>query len=478
MLKNSDDNKNPFPVIDVSDLYDDIANNARADALQDKPNVNDNTIPLSIVQARTKLKTIKSNGIEACQNELHKIEHDIDIMEIESDIGSLKHSMIDHIDKMVNTLYSSVNKINCRNHSNEFVRRKRDFETFRTEHNLNYLPERGTNQKKFLNVSTAVWIVILMYIGESIFNAGLFTAELGLIGGLTISLSTSLVNVVMGFLVGRLVISRIYLHPKLVSKIFNAILFTIFIFTICYLNLMIALYRSLKVLENQYVDVNLADAAWPFPHLYQLDFESTLVLMVGIVFALVALLDGFFSDAAFPGYGDKYRVCVKERELAQYSLSSYQKELNKQLSSTQSELKKLVSNAKNSVNSWSKNVNIIQRRFVDYTDWTDQIKSAETIFYDIYVTNHAKNCSSSYLAPEWFKSPVDSIFKDKKLDPEYVFRDASHHFISDNERIELTKSKLEKIDNMYNECNVYFEEQKTAIKTELSTLKDESLCLM
>lgn len=478
MLKNSDVNKNPFPVIEVSDINDDIAKNARADALQDKPNKDDNNLPVSIVQARTKLKNIKSNGITVCQNELHTIEHNIDVLELESDVSSLKNTMTNQIDKMVNSLSSSVNKIKCKNHSNEFSRRKRDFETFRTEHSLNYLPERGTDQKKFLNINSAVWIVIVMYIIESVFNAGLFTAELGLIGGLTISLSTSLVNVVMGFIVGRLVIPKIYLHPNLTTKISNAIMFTGFIFVICYLNLMIALYRSLKVLENQYIDVNMADAAWPFPHLSQLDFESTLVLMVGIVFAVVALLDGFFSDAAFPDYGNKYRACIKEREIAQKALSSYQKELNTHISKTQDQLKDLVSNARNSVNSWSKNINTIQRRFVDYTDWTDQLQSAESNFFPIYISNHSKNCSSTYVQPNWFKSPIDSIFNDKKMDPEYVFRDASHHFMADNERINLTKTKLEQIENTYIECSEYFNEMQVAIKTELNLLKEDSLCLM
>lgn len=478
MKKNVDSNKNPFPVIDVSNINDDIAKNARADALQDKPNKDDNNLPLTIVQARTKLKNIKSNGITLCQNELNTIEHNIDALELETDVNTLKSTMINRIDNMVNSLSSSVNKLKCRNHSNDFLRRKRDFDTFRTEHSLNYLPERGTNPKKFLNINSAVWIVILMYVIESIFNAGLFTAELGLIGGLTISLSTSLVNVVMGFIVGRLVISKIYLHPVLINKIFNAIIFIGFIFTICYLNLMIALYRSLKVLENQYIDVNMADAAWPFPHLSQLDFESTLVLMVGLVFAVVALLDGFFSDAAFPDYGNKYRACIKEREIAHKALKNYQKEINSQILNTQNVLKELVSNAKNSVNSYSKNINIIQRRFIDYTDWTDQLQSAESNFFNIYISNHSKYCSSNYVQPNWFKSEVDSIFNDKKMDPEYVFRDASHHFMADEERISLTKTKLEQIENIYTECSEYFDEQQTVIKTELSLLKEESLCLM
>lgn len=478
MLTKIDADKNPFPVIEVSHLNDEIAKHARTDALQDKPHKDDNNLPITIVEARTKLKNIKSNGITLCQNELHTIEHNIDTLELASDVNILKNSMNNRIDYMINSLSSSVNKIKCKNHTNEFVRRKRDFETFRTEHSLNYLPERGTDQKKFLNINAAIWIIILMYVVESIFNAGLFTSELGLIGGLTISLSTSLVNVVMGFIIGRLVIPKIYLHPVLTTKIFNAIIFVSFLFTICYLNLMIALYRSLKVLENQFIDVNMADAAWPFPHLSQLDFESTLVLMVGLVFAVVALLDGYFSDAAFPGYGDKYRACIKEREQAHKALKSYQEELNNHIHRTQDDLKELVSNARNSVNDLSRQINIIQRRFVDYTDWTEQLQSAESNFFNIYISNHSKNCSSSYVKPEWFNSKIDSIFNDKKMDPEYVFRDASHHFMNDKERISLTKNKLEQIESSYIECLEHFNKQQTAIKDELKILKEESLCLM
>lgn len=468
--------KSPFKIMDVTADIKALSAQGKADAISGRPASSDTTLPGVFVDRQVKLKTFYAEGVGNCQDELDQIEKKIDVLYQAFDASSLKS-------KASNLIFNMVTKISTSNHKSktnfnraEFQRRKADFERFKIKNDRVFDPERGTSERTFIGLSLSVWVLLSLYIMESFFNAGLFISEVGLIGGLTISLSTSLVNVVVGFLVGRFVFSCIYLHPNILTKIVSLVLFLSFAFTVVYMNLMIAVYRSLKAIENTYQTVNTSDAAWPFPHMGQLDFDSTLVLLVGFVFAIAALLDGYFSDDPYPGYGHKYRLCIKARNAVQKELHAYKTNMMDGISSTKEELQKMFGEASSATVLWSAEVNTIQRRFVDYKEWVSQLAGWQKLFWKSYCSAHASHRLLGYQAPDIFDQEPDLFVSDTAMNPQHVFDDAKHYYMTDQERLTRAASYDTAAKQVSSEVGDSVEKQINELKQELKIIEQNAVC--
>lgn len=472
---------NPFVTQDFTKDANKLSQQGKADALSGQPAKGNHTPPKLFLELRSKLKTTYDSAVQACQDEFEEIEKSVDRHRGIFEDSSLKSKSSSLIQQAVLTLNVSKHKVQCLFYKAEFETRKKDLERFRLQHELNFYPERGTAEKTIVGISYAVWVMILLYIVESTMNAALFVNELGPVGGYAVSLSSSLVNVILGFLVGRFVVSRIYLCQNIGQRLFAGLIFLGFLWTIVYMNLMIALYRSLKALENVYADniPALSSAAWPFPHLSFLDFESSLVVMVGLVFALVALLDGYFADDPFPGYGHKYRLCIKSRDDVQKELEAYKSEFVSASKKTADELEDIFDNAKQAINQWGVDVNRVQRRFVDYKEWTSQLMKGQTSLWTAYCSTHERNRLKDYEVSEVFsKSPEMFVSSKNAIDPSHVFSDVQHLFMHDEARLTLMKSYDSVFTKAHSSAEKALEKELAVLRKEFIKIEKEAECVI
>ena len=474
MIKSSD---NPFkPYGNEGVIERELAIEARSDALAEKPAASDVMLPSPVVAQRSQMISLYDHCVQVAQGQMQAIENRVDELKNNFSHQTLKNKADNSIDKLVSQMKSSDKKAKCDFHKMEFIRRKRDFERFKIDHSLIYHPQRGVQEDSFLGLSTAVWIVVALYLVEAIFNASLFVNEVGMVGGLTISLSSSLVNVVVGYFVGRFICSRMYLGKSLTTKVLSIAGFVAFMFTIVYMNLMIAMYRTLKAAENAFQVVNTSDAAWPFPHINMLDFNSALVLMVGFVFALVALLDGFFSDEPYPGYGHRYRLCLNERAEVLIALQEYKKDQLASILKCRDDVEKIFQDGGHSINEWGAQVNTVQRRFVDYSKWLQDLLETDKTLWDTYRSSHEEHRLADYVAPALFENALKPLFAGKETDELHVFRDASQLYMSDEERIE----QMGKYQAVYDDAQAHSEERLDSevaiLRSDLIALEEKAVC--
>ena len=468
---------NPFkPYPNRNSAEQKLAGEARQDALAEKPASSSVMLPSPMVASRSLIVALYDQCVQVCQEQLQKIEENCDKLSNEFNHHTLKNKAENSIDKLVSHLKSSDKKAKCEFHKIEFDKRKKDFERFKLDHQLIYNPQRGVQQKSFFGMTTAVFIVVTLYFVEAIFNASLFVGEVGWLGGLTISLSSSLVNVVVGYFVGRYIISRMYLGKNLTTKALSIVGFIIFLFTIVYMNLMIAMYRTLKAAENAFQAVNTSDAAWPFPHIYMLDFNSALVLMVGFVFALVALMDGFFSDDAYPDYGHKYRLCIKEREEVLVALQKYKKEQLDSVLKCREEIENIFQEGGLCINEWGSQINTVQRRFVDYSKWLQDLLEIDIMLWDTYRAAHEEHRLADYVPPPLFEKSLSPLFAGREISELHVFRDASQLYMSDAERIK----KMTEYQTIFNDTKADSERRLDseidALRSDLKMLEETAVC--
>ena len=155
--------------------------------------------------------------------------------------------------------------------------------------------------------SLTISLLLLAIVIESAMN-GIFFAngnDLGLLGGITIALGISLLNVIPSFFLGKIAFTQIFHINRLrvYIGILGLIVASVFAFL---LNFMVAHYRealihspddasivAVESLKNSIVGIN--------------DAESWLLCVLGIVFFVFAFYKGIKSDDIYPGFGKKDR---------------------------------------------------------------------------------------------------------------------------------------------------------------------------
>jgi len=477
----SQNSNNPFSVKDFSSDASLLADQGKIDALAGQPSRGSHTPPRLFLDYRGRLKSTYDLGVADCQDELQEIEGTVDTLTSVFEDSNLRSRSSTLIQQSVLKLNVSVHKLQIDFFKSEFEARKKDLERFKIQHELTFQPERGTSEHNILGISVAIWVMISLYITEATLNAALFMNELGPVGGYAVSLSSSLVNVVLGFLVGRYIFPRIIKYRNFMDVIVSGLLFLGFIWTIIYMNLMIALYRSLVVLNANFAEnvPALSSAGWPFPYVSYLDFESSLILMVGLVFALISLIDGYFSDDPFPGYGHKYRLCIKARDSVQRELKAYKAEMIKTTGSTVENIKSIFDEARLSINEWGGLINTVQRRFVDYIDWISQLTKGQDYLWDSYCSSHQRHRLSDYKVSEVFDSPPEMFVSGANYhDPSHVFSDVSFLYMNDKARTDRMKSYESSFKKIHAEAEKQLEKEIDLLKKELNKIEKVAECIL
>ena len=104
---------------------------------------------------------------------------------------------------------------------------------------------------------------------------------------------------------------------------------------IAYVNLSAGVFRGKAVDQtktNTGFDTTVSEAYegvfWPFTEeaLAFLDFESQLFIGLGILFAVISLLDGIFFDDRYPGYGHKGRTLHEAEEKIERLIRVFKRE--------------------------------------------------------------------------------------------------------------------------------------------------------
>lgn len=147
-------------------------------------------------------------------------------------------------------------------------------------------------------------ILFIAILVEGVINASFFPQDLGLIGGFTIALFVSFVNVSVCFVTGWLFLRRINHNKWYIKLLGGAVFVAVLVFTFG-LHSSVAHYRELVVHGPGLFDVVNFD-----PRGLR-DIESLLLLAIGWVISVLAFWKGYTFDDPYPGFGRKYRKWKK-----------------------------------------------------------------------------------------------------------------------------------------------------------------------
>ena len=178
-------------------------------------------------------------------------------------------------------------------------KRKSELDAFRAEHKLLREADFPTGTKSYLHYS----VLLVLVAFEALLNARFFAQGLdsGLLGGFTEAGIMAAINVSIAFFMGKFAVPYVN-HCRIFQKMLGMLALMVAFTIMGCVGMGIAHYR-----DNLTAEVaNPAKAALDsfLLHPFQLkDFFSWSLLTISLVFGILSLFDGLFSDDRYPGYG-------------------------------------------------------------------------------------------------------------------------------------------------------------------------------
>jgi hypothetical protein len=182
----------------------------------------------------------------------------------------------------------------------EVIDRERTLAQFQKDHGL----KRPAHPPRGHFLFSAV--IVLLFAAETLPNAIILGEgeELGIAGGYTVAILFSLINLTLGFAAGRWGWTNA-IHKNLARALLGVILAGACLGGVAVLNLALAHYRA--AVESGMASSAAAAAVIPLMKSDPLalgDVKSAIMVMMGVISALIVMLEGWFWDEPYPGYGE------------------------------------------------------------------------------------------------------------------------------------------------------------------------------
>jgi len=378
-----------------------------------------------------------------------------------------KHYFIENFTSSIDrTLIAARGKLS--NLKDSYDSQDREVKHFRLKHDIDRDPKSLTT---------------LSMIGGLLFAAALFFIEVRvntkLLGpamtggegeGQSISLAVAALNVIISFLAGYFLVKNFNLHGSLKRTISKFVLAFYAIFII-YLNWGLGAFRAIAEQKGQVVKwgqtETLVSQASEFgnalyPWTVTWSPYAAVLTCVGIGFALFSLLDGYFFDDPYPGYGsigkDRNENKAEIKRIREHLANEIEISFKDQVRKISDERNLLISDT---LKQWSTNVTALDNTFANYRLLAKKIDEDTDHIIEEYRSLNSDHRPPK-TTPKYWKDKDNKIIKmpfktlaEDKMDPKLVFSSLA--------LLHLDKNQIEEKNKLYNndineETSKYFKE--------------------
>lgn len=185
----------------------------------------------------------------------------------------------------------------------------RSYNAFKTKHKITRAPQVASNHLLVLKYAILVAIFVFEFIGNGYFLAK--GNELGMVGGFTQAMLFAFVNIGFTLFFALICVRRIYL-PSIFQKMIGVLSIGIYAVFAISLNLFLAHYR--EVSGTTFEEAGRAALAQALANPVGLqDIESWLLFASGLLFSLIAFIDGWSLTDPYPGLAKSYKQMLNAR---------------------------------------------------------------------------------------------------------------------------------------------------------------------
>ena len=369
-----------------------------------------------------------------------------------------------YIEQFENTVQKTLNDAagKLSNLKNAFSIEDNQVRTFKLENRLTREPKPLT----IIGIIIGLIVITFLFLIELEVNSNLLAPAMvsGKAEGLAIAAAVAGLNVLVSFFIGYIVL-KLFHHAQVIKRILAKIGLFFYTIFIIYINWSMGAYRSIY----EATGVNLTDVLTgvataeavsgnaTFPWTVSLTFTSLILVFVGIGFALISLIDGYFFDDRYPGYGsvgkDRKEKKDEINRIRQHITTEINLKFKNELRQTREKQEKLT---KITLNNWSTCTTEVENVFEKYRRFADELDDGLDHIIGEYrsVNGMYRNTAE----PEYWKDEQGKVktryynLSEHKKKPEKVFLDFTSFYII---RDEIEKKRKQYQDLIASDANKY-----------------------
>ena len=350
--------------------------------------------------------------------------------------------------------------------------------TFKLENKLT----REPRSLSLISIIIGIVVIAVLFLIELRVNTNLLAPAMtsGKKEGMAIAGAVAGLNVLVSFFIGYIALKHFHhidLKKRIIAKV-GLFFYTIFII---YINWSMGAYRAFY----EATGVNLTDVLTgeavaeavsgnpTYPWTITLTFTSLILVFVGIGFALLSLVDGYFFDDRYPGYGSVGKERKEKKEeinrIRQHISTEVISKFKSELKNTREKQEKL---QKETLRAWSSNCTEIENVFEKYRRFGDHIDDGLD-----HIVGEYRSVNSMFRTspePEYWKDDKGKVktrvynLKEEKKQPEKVFLDFKSLYLARDEIDKKIKFYQDQINNLaiqyIGQINEYQEKVNKEIK--------------
>ena len=453
----------------------DILSHAKTDGIHIGTKVDSENLPPVIRQLSTKLLIYKTeiwmqaqSYFTRCQTKITEAEALHNIKKISNHLAN-KTLMSDNLD-----LPKVKASLSTDYHAFEIQRD--NYEKFKKQNGLTFLPKNADPKETRFQKLILMGLFILEFTMNfnMIDSGGAVTVS----ESLAISSGQTAVNIISCYLLGKVGIGYL-LHAKtLATKLILTFAVSLHILVIGVINANMGLYRN-TIVANANAGGEYGGAGellassfqlWPWDKMAILNVTDYIVVFMGLVFAILAFLDGLKSDDTYPGYGHVYRgaLRIKSKILGQVKdINEGWNQCLKRFNRTQTEAS---DNACKSITLWSMETNAIEQVWSDYKKHINTLEEVFDGALKLYTSNYNRFHTEDKIQLK------AQLLNNDEFDLHKQFEDVAKLYLDDGTRKKKEDEKNERFSKEFSELKKELAGLNQEISKEIQEISERYSC--
>jgi len=339
-----------------------------------------------------------------------------------------------------------------------FDKENRDVESFRNLHGIGRQPKIATLTTSIVQIG----IIILLFTIESFVNMELLATAIGKKEGLAYSTSVAGLNVLLSAIVGYFILKGAINYSSGSKKRLLDLFMFIYITIIIYINCCLGAIRAIADKTNEQVSVSglsIGDGTDNALLFWTVDwtFQSLVLTFIGVLFAVISLIDAYLYKDVYPGYGD----AAKKREQSRKNIrdtienvaNAIVKIFNKEHSKGNNELRELTNK---DLAKLTEEYNKVIHLFGDYSNLAHSVQRNVNEMFETYRGINGQ-VRSDRVRPEYWNDRY--AMDEHYLNPELKFPNCKGYFFPGNtiqaKIVDLQTQLTNKHNNFVEKLNEY-----------------------
>jgi len=453
-----------FPNVKVKILEDkiDVTKNAQTDGKLNEPKSNSKNLSVCENEAVVAADEFRASQVNKATLVLKTLEERI--RESQSKLDQDNFHVAQFKNEINDQLINAEGKLS--NLKDIYDKEDQQVRNFKRENHLTRDPVTLNGLKILIGISiVAILFIIEVWVNSNLVAEAMMT---GKAGGRAIATAVAALNVFVSFAVGYFALKNMH-HISNFKKTTSSIIFTIYLIFIFYINWALGAFRAiyektgktgLQVLQG---DVDVITGVPHLPWTVEFSFYGIILTFIGIGFAIASLLDGYFFNDRYPGFGS----IAKTREETKKEINRLRERLSPEINiKFKNEIKKTNEKKQQIIENvlrkeWTPSVTALQNIFDSYKRFIADLNGA--LKHSVEEYRRVNETYRSSESPEYFQSDLGKKLSENHSKPELVFAGYSELYLGKNEIEKKMSIYLDKIedegDNYIELINTYHENE-------------------